>query len=246
MSHTCAPPTNGALDKLVTTHGALVRAIAVNIHSKLPVHVELCDLVQEGMRGLIDAARRYDPSRGVAFTTYAKYRVRGAILDGLRQFDPASRAFRTTSKKLDAAAHELADELGRTPTESEVAARAAVDLTRWTRHSETSQALLAISLSGEEASGLVPQVAGEGDSEETSAMHAELQRALKAVMSRLPRRTREILKLYHWRGLTMREIGLRYGINESRVSQIHKRALDLMAVALREQGITGLASVLPA
>ena len=133
MRHTCASPSNGALDKLVTTHGALVLAIAVNIHSKLPVHVELCDLVQEGMRGLIDAARRYDPSRGVPFTMYAKYRVRGAILDGLRRFDPASRAFRTTSKKLDAAAHELADELGRTPTESEVAARAAVDLTRESR-----------------------------------------------------------------------------------------------------------------
>jgi RNA polymerase sigma factor for flagellar operon FliA len=234
------------MDKLVTTHGALVRAIAVNIHSKLPVHVELCDLVQEGMRGLINAARRYDPSRGVAFTTYAKYRVRGAILDGLRQFDPASRAFRTTSKRLDAAAHELADELGRTPTESEVAARAAVDLTRWTRHNETSQALRATSLSGDDASGLVPDIAVDGTSEETSAMHAELQGTLKAAMSRLPRRTREILNLYHWRGLTMREIGLHYGINESRVSQIHKRALSLMAGALREQGITGLASILPA
>jgi RNA polymerase sigma factor for flagellar operon FliA len=77
-------------------------------------------------------------------------------------------------------------------------------------------------------------------------MHAELQGALKAVMSRLPRRTREIVTLYHWRGLTMREIGVRYGINESRVSQIHKRALGLMAVALREQGITGSAAVLPA
>lgn len=246
MRHTCVPPSNGALDKLVTAHGALVRAIAVKIHSKLPVHVELCDLVQEGMRGLIDAARRYDPRRGVAFTTYAKYRVRGAILDGLRQFDPASRVFRTTSKKLDAAAHELADELGRTPTESEVAARAAVDLTRWTRHSETSQALKAASLTAEDGSGPVPEVAGEEPSEETSAMHAELQGALKAVMSRLPRRTREIVTLYHWRGLTMREIGLQYGINESRVSQIHKRALGLLAVALREQGITGLASILPA
>ena len=77
-------------------------------------------------------------------------------------------------------------------------------------------------------------------------MHAELQGALKAVMSRMPRRTREIVTLYHWRGLTMREIGLRYGINESRVSQIHKRALGLMASALREQGITGSAAVLPA
>jgi RNA polymerase sigma factor for flagellar operon FliA len=76
-------------------------------------------------------------------------------------------------------------------------------------------------------------------------MHAELQGALKSVMSRLPRRTREIVTLYHWRGLTMREIGVRYGINESRVSQIHKRALGLMACALRDQGITGLASVLP-
>ena len=77
-------------------------------------------------------------------------------------------------------------------------------------------------------------------------MHVELQGALKAVMSRLPRRTREIVTLYHWRGLTMREIGVRYGINESRVSQIHKRALGLLAVALREQGITGSAAVLPA
>ena len=77
-------------------------------------------------------------------------------------------------------------------------------------------------------------------------MHAELQGALKAVMSRLPHRTREIVTLYHWRGLTMREIGFRYGINESRVSQIHKRALGLLAVALRDQGITGIGSVLPA
>jgi len=76
-------------------------------------------------------------------------------------------------------------------------------------------------------------------------MRSELQGLLRAAMSRLPRRTREILNLYHWRGLTMREIGLRYGINESRVSQIHKRALGLMAVALRDRGITGLASVLP-
>ena len=98
MRHTCVPPSNSALDKLVTANGALVHAIAVNIHSKLPVHVELCDLVQEGMRGLIDAARRYDPRRGVAFTTYAKYRVRGAILDGLRQFDPASRLARPSSR----------------------------------------------------------------------------------------------------------------------------------------------------
>ncbi len=246
MRHTCVSSSNGALDKLVTANGALVRAIAVNIHSKLPVHVELCDLVQEGMRGLIDAARRYDPRRGVAFTTYAKYRIRGAILDGLRQFDPASRAFRATSKKLDRAAHELADELGRTPTESEVAARAAVGFARWTQHNETNRALKPASLTAEDGSGPIPEVAGEDPSEETSAMHAELQGALKAVMSRLPRRTREIVALYHWRGLTMREIGLRYGINESRVSQIHKRALGLMAVALRDQGITGLASVLPA
>jgi RNA polymerase sigma factor (sigma-70 family) len=77
-------------------------------------------------------------------------------------------------------------------------------------------------------------------------MHGELQGRIKAVMSRLPRRTREIVLLYHWRGLTMREISRRYGNNESRVSQIHKRGLGLMAVALREQGITGPAPVLPA
>ena len=140
----------------------------------------------------------------------------------------------------------MADELGRTPTESEVATRAAVDATQWTRHIETSQALRAASLSADEASGLVPEVAGENAPEETSAMHAELQDVVQAAISRLPRRTREILKLYHWRGLTMREIGLRYGINESRVSQIHKRALGLMAVALRDQGITCFSSVLPA
>ena len=239
--------SNDAVDaeRLVSAHLRLVRPIANNIRANLPAHVELNDLIQDGMCGLIGAARRYNTRRGVPFPLYAKHRIRGAILDGLRRVDPATRGFRSKVKKLEAAAHELGDELGGNPTEAEVAAGAGTAPHESARDHVTWRPCEAIR-AGIEARGAEPcdLSADETWRPDVQARHEELSGVLLAAMNSLPARYRQIMLLYHWRGVSMREIGVVFGVNESRVSQIHKRALELMAGTLRSSGITSSAALL--
>lgn len=234
-----------AAERLVLAHLRLVRPIANKVRASLPAHVELNDLVQDGMCGLIGAARRYNAKRGVPFPLYAKHRIRGAILDGLRRVDPATRDFRSKVKKLVAAAHELVDELGRNPPEAEIAARAG------TSPHETVRDHIDWRVGGATRAGIEARSAEPCDhrADETwcpdvQARHEELRSVLLTAVNSLPARYRQIMLLYHWRGVTMREIGVVFGVNESRVSQIHKRALKLMAGSLRSSGITSSAALL--
>ena len=110
-------------DRVVIEHLPLVKAIAVRVHENLPVHVDLDDLVHAGILGLFDAATKYNPDKKVAFSSYAKHRIKGAILDSLRQLDWASRDLRRRHKQVEAATRDLASELQRNPTEAEVAER---------------------------------------------------------------------------------------------------------------------------
>src|SRR4249920_3142576 len=108
-------------DRIVLDHLSLVKAIAVRVHENLPVHVDLDDLVHAGVLGLFDAASKYNPDKKVVFHSYAKYRIKGAILDSLRQLDWASRDLRKRQKLVEAITRELSDKLKRTPTEAEIA-----------------------------------------------------------------------------------------------------------------------------
>ena len=107
-----------ARDRVVLENLSLVKAIAIRVHESLPVHVDLDDLVHAGVLGLFDAASKYNPDKKVVFQSYAKHRVKGAILDSLRQLDWASRDLRKRQKQLDAVTHDLMTRLGRTPTEA--------------------------------------------------------------------------------------------------------------------------------
>src|SRR5688572_13725814 len=118
-------------DRVVLEHLPLVKAIAVRVHENLPVHVDLDDLIHAGVLGLFDAATKYNPEKQVAFSSYAKHRIKGAILDSLRQLDWASRDLRRRHKQIEAATRDLAAELHRTPTEAEVAERLQIDVDRW-------------------------------------------------------------------------------------------------------------------
>src|SRR3954470_235111 len=118
-------------DQVVLEHLPLVKAIAVRVHENLPVHVDLDDLVHAGILGLFDAANKFDSGKQVAFSSYAKHRIKGAILDSLRQLDWASRDLRRRHKQLEAVTRDLAAELQRTPTEAEIAQRLGVDVDRW-------------------------------------------------------------------------------------------------------------------
>src|SRR5258707_15645801 len=118
-------------DRIVLEHLPLVKAIAIRVHENLPVHVDLDDLVHAGVLGLFDAASKFDPEKQVAFSSYAKHRIKGAILDSLRQLDWASRDLRRRHKQVEAARRELQATLQRTPTESEIASKLGVDVDRW-------------------------------------------------------------------------------------------------------------------
>ncbi len=118
-------------DQIVLEHLPLVKAIAIRVHENLPVHVDLDDLIHAGVLGLFDAVQKYDSTKNVAFQAYAKHRIKGAILDSLRQLDWASRDLRKRQKQVDSVTRSLAMKLGRTPVEAEVAQEMGLNLERW-------------------------------------------------------------------------------------------------------------------
>jgi len=227
-------------DRLVIENLTLVRAIAIRVHESLPVHVELDDLIHAGVLGLIDAVERYDASKNVSLQAYAKHRIKGAILDSLRQLDWASRDLRKRQKNMDEAVQELAARFGRTPTESEVAGRMGVSLDKWRKMTlELRNITVAPAPSHAEQERdhmeefpATPEMRPDSICERT-LMRMTLQRAIGT----LPERYQKVVFLYYTNEMTMKEIGDVLGVNESRVSQIHKTALKRMAVALQSEGI---------
>src|ERR1700732_1070768 len=125
--------SNETRDRIVLDHLPLVKAIAIRVFESLPVHVDLDDLIHAGVMGLFDAVTKYDDTKNVVFRAYAKHRIKGAILDSLRQLDWASRDLRKRQKKVDTAVRELAMKLGRTPNDAEVAEAMGVGMERWRR-----------------------------------------------------------------------------------------------------------------
>jgi RNA polymerase sigma factor for flagellar operon FliA len=228
-------------DRIIMDHLPLVKAIAVRVHENLPVHVDLDDLIHAGILGLFDAVDKFRPEKQVAFSSYAKHRIKGAILDSLRQLDWASRDLRRRHKQVEEAARELASTLHRNPTESEMAGRMGVDVERWRQMMAEMQCVGLISISSRrpEQDGLpAPDYPAKPDTHPDSiCAHGQLHDLLWQAMKTLPERYRKVVVLYYTKDMTMREIGGILGINESRVSQIHKSALEKMANALQAAGI---------
>ena len=246
MRTQCVPATRASgfseRDEVILKNLPLVKAIAVRVHENLPVHVDLDDLVHAGVLGLFDAVNKYDPRKQVAFSSYAKHRIKGAILDSLRQLDWASRDLRRRHKQFENASRELALELQRNPTEEEVAERMGISKDRW-RHivlELRNTGLISASSRGQESDDLPPpDFPGAPDSQpDFICARQQLRRALAEAMSTLPERYQKVVVLYYRNEMTMKEIGGLLGINESRVSQIHKSALEKMAAALESAGIT--------
>lgn len=229
-------------DRVVLEHLPLVRAIAVRVHENLPVHVDLDDLVHAGVLGLFDAATKYDPDKKVVFSSYAKHRIKGAILDSLRQLDWASRDLRRRHKQVEAVTRDLAAELQRNPTEAEVAQKMGVEVERWRQMMVDlrSVGLVSASTRGPEQDDLpAPDFPSKPELQpDRMCARQQLRNMLADAMRVLPERYQKVVLLYYSNEMTMKEIGGLLGINESRVSQIHKSALEKMAVALQSNGIT--------
>jgi RNA polymerase sigma factor FliA len=228
-------------DQIVLENLPLVKAIAVRVHENLPVHVDLDDLIHAGILGLFDAATKYDPEKMVSFSSYAKHRIKGAILDSLRQLDWASRDLRRRHKQLEAATRELAGELHRAPSEAELANKMGVDVERWRRMMMDLRNVGLVSASQRPADQddfPAPDFPAAPELQPDSmCAHQQLRSTLAIAMKALPERYQKVVALYYTNELTMKEIGGMLGINESRVSQIHKTALEKMAVVLQESGI---------
>ncbi len=233
-------------DQIVLENLPLVKAIAVRVHENLPVHVDLDDLVHAGILGLFDAATKYDPEKMVSFSSYAKHRIKGAILDSLRQLDWASRDLRRRHKQLEAATRELACELHRAPSEAELANKMGVDVERWRQMMVDLRNVGLVSASQRPADQEdlpAPDFPAAADLQPDSmCAQQQLRSALAGAMKVLPERYQKVVALYYTNELTMKEIGGMLGINESRVSQIHKTALEKMAVVLQEAGIRSSAA----
>ena len=229
-------------DRVVLEHVPLVKAIAVRVHENLPVHVDLDDLVHAGILGLFDAASKFNPDKQVVFSSYAKHRIKGAILDSLRQLDWASRDMRRRHKQVEAATRDLAAELQRNPTEQEVAQKLGMDAERWRTMmiDLRNVGLISASTRGNEGDDLpAPDFPSKPETHPDSICAREqLRSVLGVAMKTLPERYQKVVLLYYTNEMTMKEIGGILGINESRVSQIHKSALEKMQVALESTGIT--------
>lgn len=228
-------------DAIILEHLNLVKAIAVRVHENLPVHLDMDDLVHAGILGLFDAAEKFDSDKMVSFSSYAKHRIKGAILDSLRQLDWASRDLRRRHKQLEALTRELTVELHRAPTEEELANRMGVPVERWREMMVDLRnvGLISASSRGNDGEDLpAPDFPSSPDLQpDRICQQEQLKGMLGIAMKTLPERYQKVVLLYYSNELTMKEIGNMLGINESRVSQIHKSALEKMASAMREAGI---------
>jgi RNA polymerase sigma factor FliA len=227
-------------NRVTLQHLDLVKAIAIALSKNLPSHIEVDDLVQAGTLGLVDAAAKYDAQKNIPFPAYAKYRIRGAILDHLRELDTASRGLRQRHKDIATVTEGLTARFGRAPTEEEVAEKLGVKLEQLRKSilelCNVTQVSSTVEASeGEDVTRDYPCAVAEHP--DRIARGAELRVVLGSAIAELPKRHQEVVGLYHELGLTMAEIAQRVGVNESRVSQIHAGALAKIGSTLRARGI---------
>lgn len=214
-----APPRNN----LVLRHYTLVQRIARQIHSRLPQSVELDDLISVGVVGLIESIARYNPTRGVPFDTYARHRIRGAILDALRAVDWVPHSVRRKAQSIEHARRTLRSANGRAPTDKEMAARLGIELDDYrnlVRDSEIRQLLsLDAPAANDNPTPLVEQVASDDDLEVKTG-DDELRTLVMAAVSRLPEREATALTLYYFHELPLKAVGEHLGVTESRACQL--------------------------
>ena len=215
-----------------------VESLARRMASTVPHSIELGDLVQDGVLGLIDAANRFDEARGIKFETFAERRVRGAMIDALRR-DAWPRGVRRVRRELEAAREQLRRELGAEPTLSDLARRVGSDEARLERtivriNTIESTSPLASFDSLDTATLPAVLVPSEPPAPDRLYEQSEVRDRVRTAMALLPERERKIINLYYFAEATMKQIGDAIGVNESRVSQLHARAIQRLKSVLLE------------
>jgi RNA polymerase sigma factor for flagellar operon FliA len=225
---------NTARERLVVAYSPMVKFVAGRLGAGLPSHVEDADLISYGLVGLIGAIERFEPERGIKFETFAMTRIRGAIIDELRSLDWVPRSVRSRAREIEQVQAKLEHELQRAPSEAELAAK--LNMTE----EELQSALLEIAnssvyaldelwtvsdSSGDQVS-LLDTIADEGAADPQEALATtEVKDRLTEAIGGLPEREQLVVALYYYENLTLREIGEVLGVTESRVSQLHTKAV---------------------
>ncbi len=217
-----------------------VEALARRMASAMPNSIDIGDLVQDGVLGLIDAANRFDESRNIKFETFAERRVRGAMIDALRK-DAWPRGVRRQRRELDAAREALRRELGHEPSMADLAARVGSDEKRLSRtivriNTIEATSPLATGEHFDESSLPTALVPSEPESPDHAYERLEARGRVRGAIQALPWRERKVIGLYYYGEVTMKEIGAEIGVNESRVSQLHARAIRRLRESLGDMG----------
>jgi RNA polymerase sigma factor for flagellar operon FliA len=214
-------------DELVLKHGELVKRIAYHVVSRLPSHIEVDDLIQAGMIGLLNAAQNYTPTKGANFETYAGIRIRGAMLDEARRSNWTPRSTFRNAKQVSQAIRAIENRTGRDAKGPEIADSLGVSLEEYHRMVESAASSRILSyeqLAGDpERAALLPEAPEDGP--ETVLEEDQFREAVADAISSLPERERLVLSLYYDQELNLREIGQVLEVTESRVCQIHGQAV---------------------
>jgi RNA polymerase sigma factor FliA len=233
----------GARERLVVAYSPMVKFVAGRLGAGLPSHVDDADLISYGLMGLIGAIERFEPERGIKFETFAMTRIRGAIIDELRSLDWVPRSVRSRAREIEAAQVKLEHELQRAPSEAELAQKLGIE------EEELRSSLLEIAnssvyaldelwtvsdSSGDKVSLLDTISDPRAEDPQESLDSSEIKDRLTEAIASLPEREQLVVALYYYEGLTLREIGEVLGVTESRVSQLHTKAVMRLKTHLQQ------------
>lgn len=224
-----AQPVAASQNNRIVAGLPFVEALARRMAASMPNSIDIGDLVQDGVLGLIDAAHRFDEERGIKFETFAERRVRGAMIDALRR-DAWPRGVRRQRRELDAARETLRRELGHEPSLADLAAKVGSDEKRLSRtivRINTIESTSPLASADRLSEGSLPPVLMPAEPDTPDAIYekTEIRDRVRAAIQALPWRERKLIGLYYYGEVTMKQIGAEIGVNESRVSQLHARAI---------------------
>jgi RNA polymerase sigma factor FliA len=226
-------------DQVIIEQLPHVRYIARRIHARVPPQVLLEDLVHAGILGLLEAVNKYDPNRNVELRHYAAFRIRGAILDSLREVDWGTRELRRKARRIERAVSDCKVRFGREPTEPEIADALGVTLEILQHLLGDLRALNLVSLQsiGSQdglSDDVLPDRVGEDNDPFCQTLQSEMIVLIAKAVGELPQQQRQVLALYHYKELTMKNVGVVMGIGESRVSQLYSKAMLRVRVRVHE------------
>jgi len=229
--------SRGAEEALILAHLGLVKRVALHLKVRIPPFMELDELIQVGMIGLLEAARAYDPTKGIEFENFAHTRVRGAMLDEVRRLSFLPRSAVAFNKSHSKATDALAAELGRAPTPAELAEHIGMDVDTFEK--ERGQAKRFETYSMEVVTEEVMSVADDSSQQpEAIVEHAEFMGAVADAIGELPERDQLLMNLYYVEELNLKEIGEVLGVTESRVSQLLSAVVKKLRASLQIEPVT--------